>query len=432
MIRSVLFVLLVGTSGCTLVADSLLHGPVADCTGALDGTPCKDAELCVQGTCIYSACGDGFLDRTRGEACDDANLVSGDGCEPGLCRYSCELDVQCEDANPCRATTGCDVGTHRCKPFVATSGAECMRLDGTLGVCKMGVCPPAGCGDGILAAPEECDDDSPGCSADCTFVCETDGECLTDDLCTAPLMCDVASHTCVDAPPVVCDDMDACTSDACDPIAACGYGIIDADLDGVSPGMCAEGSAATGGDCDDTNMDIRPGAPELVDGIDQDCDDVIDENPGVNCLRDVDGDGYGNPAMMMFASSCPDGYVAPRVRNDCHDQNANVNPGQTVASTFPYCPPGATLMGSAASGFACSGNGSPSPTWDWNCDGMQRPTIATTRNCGDGSTCGGTGWVANVPPCGGTGTIVTCTLDCLLVICNCNGSNTPNVPQYCL
>lgn len=431
MSRFASLTLLATLAGCTWVSDSLLRDPVSDCTGEADGTPCKGADFCVQGACIFTACGDGYVDLDAGEVCDDANLVSGDGCEPGICQYSCEHAVDCEDPNPCRATMGCDVTTHRCKGLVATSGAACERTDGTTGVCTEGLCPAAGCGDGTLVAPEECDDDTPGCAADCTFVCETDEECFTENVCSDARMCDVASHTCVEAPDLVCDDGDACTASTCDPVLACSDVIIDGDGDTFSPGECAEGSAAVGGDCDDGDADVRPGAPEAVDGVDQDCDMRIDEDPGVNCLRDADGDGYGDPDMMMFAKSCPEGYVAPRTRNDCHDGNPNVSPGQTTASSFPYCPPGSTLMGSAGN-FSCSGPGSP--TWDWNCDGEQAPTNTSMPMCGT-NACSGSGWNNQVPPCGGSGTAVTCVRECVIgggVLCNCKRVMTPNVQQYCL
>jgi hypothetical protein len=50
-----------------------------------------------------------------------------------------------------------------------------------------------------------------------------------------------------------------------------------------------DGWPEAGGDCDDTDPSIHPGAEELPDGVDQDCDGVIDEETE---LFDDDGDGW--------------------------------------------------------------------------------------------------------------------------------------------
>ncbi len=43
------------------------------------GTTC-DSGHCIGGTCIESTCGDGIVDESIGEQCDDGNVVAGDGC----------------------------------------------------------------------------------------------------------------------------------------------------------------------------------------------------------------------------------------------------------------------------------------------------------------------------------------------------------------
>jgi hypothetical protein len=57
---------------------------------------------------------------------------------------------------------------------------------------------------------------------------------------------------------------------------------LDIDDDG-------DGYSENEGDCDDTYAEVNPGEPELPNGIDEDCDQIIDEGT-VN--YDDDGDGY--------------------------------------------------------------------------------------------------------------------------------------------
>lgn len=64
-----------------------------------------------------------------------------------------------------------------------------------------------------------------------------------------------------------------------------------------------------GGDCDDDDPGINPGAPEMAsNGVDDDCDGDIDEEPG-SASEDNDGDGYTEN------------------QGDCDDNDADVWPG---------------------------------------------------------------------------------------------------------
>jgi hypothetical protein len=91
---------------------------------------------------------------------------------------------------------------------------------------------------------------------------------------------------------------------------------LDADSDGYT----------TPADCDDVNPDVHPDAPEQCDGIDQDCDDEIDENPtnGISYYPDGDGDGFGSSAAPVTACTAPIGYADNS--NDCNDGDATLNP----------------------------------------------------------------------------------------------------------
>jgi hypothetical protein len=87
------------------------------------------------------------------------------------------------------------------------------------------------------------------------------------------------------------------------------------------------GYVANNTDCNDNNPSIKPGATEVVNGVDDNCNGQIDEGTQTNFFRDQDGDGYGNLAITIFAATAPPGYVANFT--DCNDNNANINPGAT-------------------------------------------------------------------------------------------------------
>ena len=78
-------------------------------------------------------------------------------------------------------------------------------------------------------------------------------------------------------------------------------------------------------DCDDFNSSTYPDAIELCDGVDNDCDEEVDEGVRFVYYSDADGDGFGNADESISACDVPDGYVG--VGNDCDDGLANAYPG---------------------------------------------------------------------------------------------------------
>ena len=188
-------------------------------------------------------------------------------------------------------------------------------------------------------------------------------------------------------------------------------GFVDGDGDGVA--ACV--------DCADNNADAYPGAPEICDGIDNDCNTLVDDG------LDADGDGYTscagdcddtdpaiNPAAIESCGALVDlncdggvGFVdndgdGSPACDDCNDGNPDAYPGAFEAcdgvdnNCDAVIDEGFNVDGD---GFtSCGGDcddsdpaiypGSPEPDCtdptDYNCDG----SVAYFDGDGDGSaTC---------------------------------------------
>jgi uncharacterized protein (TIGR02145 family) len=99
---------------------------------------------------------------------------------------------------------------------------------------------------------------------------------------------------------------------------------IDDDNDGYTQNQ---------GDCDDTDATIYPGATEILDGIDNDCDGSVDEdlcgNGTIDSGEDCDDGGLNDPASncyecQYFEDADNDGFNA---YFDCNDFDASIYPG---------------------------------------------------------------------------------------------------------
>jgi len=102
-----------------------------------------------------------------------------------------------------------------------------------------------------------------------------------------------------------------------------GYGDPDITM-AFCAGAVDAGWVTFGGDCDDTTMDVRPGAPDSCNTIDDDCDEVVDEDGAIDWYPDFDDDGYGIPAAPV--TQCAEPPLAADNTDDCDDENPDINP----------------------------------------------------------------------------------------------------------
>ncbi len=116
----------------------------------------------------------------------------------------------------------------------------------------------------------------------------------------------------------------------------------DADGDGYGnaflPVLLCEirsGYVADATDCNDENPVIFGGSAEICDGIDNNCNGLVDDDDPLITGQtlwyiDVDADGYGNSFLSHLSCNLPFGYVS--VGGDCNDLVATVHPGN-----YDYC-----------------------------------------------------------------------------------------------
>ncbi len=246
---------------------------------------------------LATACGQGVLvpvgQNDAGPRCGDGVVQGNEECDlgaangPGLgcendCTFTCipndttRGDVKCDPHEACKGKGSCTLG-HRCELHGALpTGAAC---GAQRKICNEGACIPAVCGDGLLTAPEECDDGvndgKHGCGPDCQFSCvagDPARSCASSDPCRASGVCDGPSHVCTEGAAASdgtpCGGGKTCKTGVCTGASSCGNGVVDngeqcdfgasnghnsgCEVDckfscTTGPDTCAQGDACSGG-----------------------------------------------------------------------------------------------------------------------------------------------------------------------------------------
>jgi len=286
----------------------------------------------------------------------------------------------CDDDSPLARPGGTEVCDHRDNDCDGTTdedaalGAKIWFLDGDGDLHGDASRPKLACWlpDGHAATGDDCDDGDPnrypgapehcgGVDHDCdgdvnedgsvdagSWYADDDDDGFGDPLALRKSCSPVAGHVtdardCDDAAMLVnpdatevCDTIDNDCDDVIDEDDAADATTWHADGDGDGHGHATDtwvaceapaGYVASGDDCDDDDDAIHPGASEYCDGVDLDCDGLVDQSDSLDAGRwhlDADNDGYGSAAVVL-ACVQPAGTLVDA--SDCDDARPMVHPG---------------------------------------------------------------------------------------------------------
>jgi hypothetical protein len=268
-------------------------------------------------------------------------------------------DAPLPDGGPARACTGdadCDDGLY------CTGEESCVA-----GLCVRGGDP---CDDGIACTIDSCNEARLRCTS---LPPDEDGDGAYDDSCLdaegAPLGddCDDDDVSRFPGNTEVCDAVDQ----DCDPTT---LGDRDDDGDGYVSATCCDGTRC-GEDCDDARIGSFPGATEVCDGLDQDCDGDVDDGLLIDSFVDRDSDGWGAGEVVARCPGAP-GHASRSgdCNDDPEDEDARAqNPGQ------PEICDG--IRNDCTALPADEGAGAVDWYTDVDGDGFGAPASGVTRSC---------------------------------------------------
>jgi hypothetical protein len=139
----------------------------------------------------------------------------------------------------------------------------------------------------------------------------------------------------------VCDGVDNDCDSLVDGPGVPGWTVWWADSDGDGYGrdddeiwscMGSQGLAPEPGDCDDAEALVHPGALEVCNLVDDDCNGVVDGADALGAQPwhpDADQDGWGDENVEVVTCAQPPGYTGDD--SDCDDSDPSIGPGQPDA-----------------------------------------------------------------------------------------------------
>ena len=326
------------TIACQENACSAVTGKCAP-VAAGDGNPCDaDDNVCTAGDkCAGGKC---LVGETLG--CNDNNPCTDDKCDPkGGCVHTANT-ATCEDGNKCSTADAC--ANKVCtpgKPTICDDKSPCTAdiCLGATGVCEFtpvsGTCSDGNpCTDGDSCANGKCGagptkacDDNNVCTADscdmATGLCASlpaAGTCTDGDVCTSNDSC--ANGKCTPGKPLICDDTNPCTDDACDSKAGKCIAINNNLVcnDGT---LCTIGDLCANGKCAGAPMQCFDANPCTADGCDGKAgkctftnQDDIPCDDGNSCSV---GDLCKGGTCVAGTQTCP--CTAANVAVVCNDSN---------------------------------------------------------------------------------------------------------------
>ncbi len=370
--------------------------PVHDCLSS--GDPCQQGETCdeEQNKCIPPVlCGNGTVEQ--GEECDDGPSNGSIVCGCQLdCTYTsvntscadgafCNGDETCDGAGTCRTgTPPCPAGT-TCNESDDACPVDCTDKDNDGYAIEGGdTCGPVDCddndGNNHPGNTEVCDDQDNDCDDkvdesfgdkgdSCTvgegeckrtgsMVCNANGTGTTCDATpgsSSEEICDGKDNDCDgdtdENGKALCDNGEFCdgketctgTGGCKDGSPPCPAGITCNESSDTCPdctdkdkdGYAVEGGSCGPVDCDDNNPVTYPGAQEICDGKDNNCNGIFHD-----VETDSDGDGY-----FPCEGDCNDGdnkvypdapELCDKKDNDC-DGNTDENLSRSTSCGVGEC-----------------------------------------------------------------------------------------------